>query len=335
MNNTLSIDWSITMCEISVIIPVYNVEPYLERCLNSVLGQTFTDFEVILIDDGSTDNSGLICDKYVEKHSFIKVLHIENSGPAKARRIGVDNSNGKYIMFMDSDDYIAVDMLQELYSSSRDADIVCSNCYRVIGDKLELQPFYKQDFICFSSPHEILYEFFTKRYINGAVWGKIIKRELLYNIDFCERAIIGEDINIMLQLYEKSKEVRCISRPLYFYVQNLDGISHSGYTGKHCGGLECYIKTRKGIVTKYPGLRIEATGYFLEYEMAAITAMCRNKTYNTLVIEKLQKDLKENMWQLLRNKYSAIYMKICALMIVICPNVFIIIFRIIHVITGR
>ena len=323
------------MCEISVIIPVYNVELYLERCLNSVLGQTYTDFEVILIDDGSTDNSGSICDEYAKKHNFIKVLHIGNGGPARARRIGVDNSNGKYIMFMDSDDYIAVDMLEELYSSSKEADIGCSNCYRVRGNKLELQPFYEQDSISYSSTFEILYEFFSKRYLNGAVWGKIIKRELLDSIDFCEKAIIGEDINVMLQLYEKANEVRCISKPLYYYVQNLEGISHSGYTEKHCAGLEYYISTRNRIIKKHPKLKIEATGFFLEYEMATITAMCRNKTYDTLVINMLQKDLKENIWQLLRNKYTAVYMKICALIIVMCPHVFIYMFRIIHVITGR
>lgn len=323
------------MCEVSVIIPVYNVEEYLERCINSVLEQTYTDYEVILINDGSTDNSGLICDEYAKKHSYIKVLHIENGGPARARRIGVDNSNGKYIMFMDSDDYIAVDMLQELYSSSSDADIVCSNCYRVIGDKLELQPFYEQDSISYSSTFEILYEFFSKRYLNGAVWGKIIKRELLDSIDFCEKAIIGEDINVMLQLYEKANEIRCISKPLYYYVQNLEGISHSGYTEKHRAGLEYYIMTRNGIIKKYPKLKTEATGYFLEYEMATITAMCRNGCYDALVIERLQKDLKENMWLMMKNKYTAIYLKISALMIVTNYKLFCFIFSRIRKLVGK
>lgn len=320
---------------ISVVIPVYNNEKYIIRCLESILQQIFNDYEVIIIDDGSTDKSGEICDGYAKKYSFIKVIHIKNGGPARARRIGVEHSNGQYIMFMDSDDYIAVDMMQRLYSCSQGADIVCSNFYRVIGKKVEVQSSYKKDYVYYSSAYEILYDFFTKRYLNGAVWGKIIKRELLDNIDFCEKAIIGEDINVMLQLYEKANEVRYISTPLYYYVQNLEGISHSGYTEKHRVGLEYYIMTRKGIIHKYPKLKTEATGFFVEYEMATITAMCRNEIYDTSVIKMLQKDLKENLLLLLKNKYTALYMKICAIIIVINYNLFCCIFSKIRKKVGR
>ena len=96
------------MIKISVIVPVYNVEKYLPRCIDSILNQTFTDFELILVDDGSTDNSGQICDTYAEKDSRVKVVHKKNGGVSKARNVGLDNVLGKYITFCDSDNSIPI-----------------------------------------------------------------------------------------------------------------------------------------------------------------------------------------------------------------------------------
>ena len=323
------------MCKISVIIPVYNTEQYLERCINSVLEQSFNDYEVILVDDESTDGSGLICDMYEKKYSCVKTIHTNNGGPARARKIGFENSNGQYIMFMDSDDYVSTDIMKEMHESVGEADIVCSNFFKVKNGNIEKQPFYKQNEVLFETTHDILYEFFTKRYINGALWAKLIKRELFDNLDFCEEAIIGEDINMMLQLYEKANEIKCLSKPLYFYFHNDEGISHSGYTDKHRFGLEYYIKFRKEIVNKYPELSVVATGYFAEYEMAALTAMCRNDIYDPLVIKMLQNDLKDNLWNILINRYTALYFKMSAVIIIINSRLFCNIFSRIRKVVGR
>ena len=94
------------MPEISIIVPVYNTEKYLHRCIDSILAQTFTDFELILVDDGSSDNSPKICDEYAEKDKRVRVIHQENGGVSRARNIGIDNSCGTYLMFCDSDDYV-------------------------------------------------------------------------------------------------------------------------------------------------------------------------------------------------------------------------------------
>ncbi|MDT6814838.1 glycosyltransferase, partial [Enterococcus faecium] len=97
------------MCEISIIVPVYKVEKYLRKCVDSILAQTFTDFEVILVDDGSPDNSGKICDEYAEKDNRVRVIHKENGGLSSARNAGIDVARGKYLGFVDSDDYIDED----------------------------------------------------------------------------------------------------------------------------------------------------------------------------------------------------------------------------------
>ena len=92
--------------QISIVVPVYNVEKYLERCIDSILAQTFTDFELLLINDGSKDSSGLICDKYTEKDSRIRVFHKENEGVSRARNLGISNARGRWLCFIDSDDWV-------------------------------------------------------------------------------------------------------------------------------------------------------------------------------------------------------------------------------------
>lgn len=106
------------MVKISIIVPVYNSSRYLEKCFDSIRDQTYTDFEVIVINDGSTDCSGEICDKYAELDNRFKIIHKENGGVSKARNIGIDNANGEYITFIDSDDWIDVDYLQEFIETA-------------------------------------------------------------------------------------------------------------------------------------------------------------------------------------------------------------------------
>lgn len=127
------------MCEISIIVPVYKVEPYLRKCVDSILAQTFTNFEVILVDDGSPDNSGKICDEYAIKDSRVRVIHKENGGLSSARNAGIDIARGKYLGFVDSDDYIAEDMYEVLYENLKfyDADISSVEIIPFRDDKYE------------------------------------------------------------------------------------------------------------------------------------------------------------------------------------------------------
>ena len=115
---------------ISVIVPVYKVEQFIHRCVDSILNQTYTNLEIILVDDGSPDRCGEICDEYAEKDSRIRVIHQKNGGPSAARNAGLDICTGEYIAFVDSDDYIEPDMLQQLLSGIGSADF----CHRLSND---------------------------------------------------------------------------------------------------------------------------------------------------------------------------------------------------------
>ena len=124
------------MPQISVIVPVYSAEKYLHRCVDSILAQTFTDFELILVDDGSPDNCGAICDEYARKDSRVHVIHQENQGQAAARNYGIEAATGEWVCFIDSDDEVHAQMLELLYHAITDGHIGISMCSAAEGDSL-------------------------------------------------------------------------------------------------------------------------------------------------------------------------------------------------------
>lgn len=326
------------MCEISVIVPVYNVEKYLGRCIDSILDQTFTDYEIVLVDDGTKDNSGLICDRYAEKYQCIRVIHQENKGLALARKTGIENAVGKYILFVDSDDWIHKNMLEEMYCTmvENQAELVCCQYTRVNeeGKRMVDVRMDAHQIICNNSL-ESAYQMFVTRYLSSAAWGKMIYAPLLKKVDFKGNLAIGEEHDMVTQLLTVAKRVIVISEGYYYYYWRTDSISHSGYNEKYYNSFKNYLYIRDKAVIDYNEIKSSINAYFAEYEMAVITAMCRNKTYDWNVIRELQKDLKGNIKDIFHNSSTPLYLKICVLMIIMCPHMFIWIFRQIHNMTGR
>ena len=158
--------------KISIIVPIYNVEKFLPRCLDSLLAQTFPDFELLLIDDGSKDRSGDICDKYALKDQRIRVFHKENGGVASARQLGVDEARGEYSIHADGDDWVEPDMLQCFYDKAKEtnADIVIADYYLQINN----QQIYKLQKMKSNNPIEVLKDILEDR-VFGALWHKLIK----------------------------------------------------------------------------------------------------------------------------------------------------------------
>lgn len=326
------------MCEISVIVPVYNVEKYLERCLESILEQTFVDYEIVLVEDGTEDNSGLICDRYAEKYSCIRVIHQKNKGLALARKVGVENAVGKYILFVDSDDWIHKDMLKETYRimEENESEIVCCQYTRVNEKgKQTIDTQMKEQQITCQSSLESAYQMFVTRYLNSAAWGKLIYAPLLKKIDFKDNLAVGEEHDMVTQLLAIARRVSIIAGKYYYYYWRTDSISHAGYNEKYYNSFKNYLRIRDKAIIDYAELKSSINAYFAEYEMSVVTAMCRNRTYDWNVIRELQEDLRGNIGDIFNNSNTYLYLKVCALMIIICPQFFVIAFRIIHAITGR
>ena len=220
------------MPQISVIVPVYNVEKYLPRCIDSILAQTFTDFELILVDDGSPDRCGEICDEYAARDSRIKVFHQINRGQAAARNTGVRQSVGEWICFTDSDDMIHPQLLQTLYDSVCRYQVLIASC--LFCEETETP----ESFFTPRSPK------FSVLTINestlaalmeeGHYWvacGKLIHRSIVENLPF-EEGRVYEDNAIVCQWLYQAGQIATTSEALYFYFINPSGTTKSGFSLK-------------------------------------------------------------------------------------------------------
>ena len=209
---------------ISVIIPVYNVEKYIEKCLDSVITQSYTNLEIILVDDGSTDRSGEICDQYALKDNRVKVIHAENAGLGEARNRGIRLSTGEYISFVDSDDWIERDFYKELIEAAMKAGSEVSICgyYECRENTKSPKVLYEESFT--KSGKDILYYTMvagSRYWFNISVWNKLYKRNLLSDLWFKSR--VYEDIMYNAESLYKSKKIAYVNKCLYNYRLNRKG----------------------------------------------------------------------------------------------------------------
>lgn len=208
--------------KVSVIIPVFRTEKYLKKCIDSVLSQTYGNLEIVLVDDGSDDNSPSICDKYAERDERILVIHKENGGLSSARNAGLLKATGDYIAFADSDDYIDRDMYENLVENIEDSDILICGYYSVKGDSIKKQPGFSERTVL--SKDEALKELFKDEKIKNHVWNKLFRKELFENIEFPEGKTF-EDILTTYKLFEKAEKITFVPYFGYYYVDREDAIS--------------------------------------------------------------------------------------------------------------
>lgn len=219
--------------KVSIVVPVYNIEKYLRRCINSIVSQTYKNLEIILIDDGSKDASGIICDEYAKKDFRVKVFHIKNSGSAEARNYGINQANGKYLMFVDSDDYLELNGVAELVKIAEkyQIDMLCGK-YKTVdinGNdlKLPMRSFLcckentnvlnGEDYLVINSIETVLWRYFySLQYIKD---NKL--RLMTFNGNGCY-----EDNDFVIKAIHKCKRIKYCNVAFYNYVQRNDSQSH-------------------------------------------------------------------------------------------------------------
>lgn len=209
------------MPKISIIVPVYNTEKYISRCIESILKQTFKDFELILINDGSKDRSAEICNFYSKKDSRVRVFHNDNRGVSYSRNYGISMSNGKYIMFCDSDDYVAKDWCEELYKTIlKYPNSWISCCAYTINNeskKMEgIENFTEKITYLDKSDYWIS----VRRGTSGACWNKIFRKDLIdkFNIKFNENHELGEDVEFTIDYLKECDSIVLVNKYLYYYI---------------------------------------------------------------------------------------------------------------------
>lgn len=211
--------------KISIIVPIYKVEQYLPRCIDSILAQTFTDFELLLIDDGSPDNSGKICDEYAKKDRRVRVFHKENGGVSSARNLGLDNSKGKWIVFGDADDWFTEYALEILINKSTEADTVLGNSFQFYNDKYTPVLCYNQG----------IFDNVISKVFHFALWGYLLSSATIksHHIRFVEGLAFSEDKVFLLEYCLYCKKMVFINEIVYVYrINNNSACRNSNYYHK-------------------------------------------------------------------------------------------------------
>lgn len=233
--------------KVSVIIPVYNVEKYINRCIESVIKQTYTNLEILLIDDGSKDSSSTLCDFWEDKDNRIRVIHKTNGGLSSARNKGLDYATGEYICFVDSDDYISKKMIEIMHRAAIEEDVQVVTCGRIRVKKEEQILLYTLPEQRKMSGKEAIKELLVGGCIEEAAWDKLYSRKIFMNRRF-PMGEINEDIVQTIDILGECEKIVHVGEPLYYYCENQGSITKSAYSKtkmvavKHLEMIESYLK---------------------------------------------------------------------------------------------
>lgn len=288
---------------ISVIIPIYNVELYLNKCIESVLNQTYTNLEVILVNDGSTDRSGEICDSYCKIDKRVKVIHQKNGGPALARNRGLRIAKGEYIGFIDSDDYMAEDMYETLLSCMQDdVDITC--CGRIcVFPKGRREIYYLSKKKKYTQ-EEALSEVLLVRKISSSVCTKLFRRELFEDILFP----VGrgsEDVPVIYNLTKKARNITHVGKAKYFNCYREDSRSNKEFYFRKIDYLLFKRDMCIDIKSVYPELSPQAEAGYIQAAIYIVGNIreCQNRDKYEYVEKRVKRLLRNMSLRGLRNPY--------------------------------
>ncbi|MBQ8894622.1 MAG: glycosyltransferase [Clostridia bacterium] len=255
------------MRKISVIVPIYNMDKYLSRCIDSILAQTYANLQIILVNDGSTDSSPQLCDQYADEDDRIVVVHKSNGGLSSARNAGIDVAIGDYVGFVDSDDYIAPDMYEQLIQRMGSSDAEISNVMYVRVDEKAVEspskvPHFRDEEI--SSPD------FAKELMlhlgDVSVCTKLFSRALFKDVRFCENKL-NEDLLFILELLSKIKVIHFVGKVGYYYFSRSGSISN-GYGKAVEDMVENSVVAMELVKGQFPHLAEAAERFALYQHMA-------------------------------------------------------------------
>ncbi len=299
---------------ISIIIPVYNMEKYLKRCVDSVLDQTYKNIEIILVDDGSSDLSPKICDEYEKKDNRVKVIHKKNGGLSAARNSGIKVASGEYIGFIDSDDFIDSDMYEMLYNGMKKGDCSISNVnFRYYYDDGTTKKYFEEyENGCVYKYEQFLKDMLT-RSCNISVCSKLFKKEIFEQVFFDENKL-NEDFLFMLDLVKKKINIYSLNKTKYNYCVRKGSISRTSFSNALIDSVDNSLYALEYVREDYPHLE-EAALYLCFYQRMSYLLTIPfekmnsgNKHYSQVI-----RFIRENRFNILKNKYLSDKMKLSLL----------------------
>lgn len=293
---------------ISIIVPVYKVEKYLDKCIKSIVSQTYSNLEIILVDDGSPDKSGLICDKWEMLDSRIKVLHQKNAGAGAARNTALKLAQGEFISFVDSDDYLSVNMFEHLLDYfEEDIDIVECEFISVEEDgELFINEENAQARV-FSS-EEAMREHIADHYFRQLIWNKLYRRSCIKNVYFPEGKKIDDEF-WMYKVLGRAKQLVHCNEKLYAYRQQDNSVMHMLKPENRIQAIEAKVYRHQYIKEKFPSLILMSYNCLVMSCIYQVQKVYRTGTKDDVrkVLEYCQKVLRENI--LKKGKFRGIHEK--------------------------
>ena len=316
--------------KVSIIIPVYKVEKFLTRCLDSVLGQTLKEIEVILVDDGSPDNCGRICDEYAAKDKRVIVIHKKNAGVSAARNSGLEVASGEFVGFVDSDDYVAATMFEDMYRQAVLADAEMAMCQFVITDGVTDELVHRSsgdDFEVLKFDNkkafEIIADFSCP--VQVMVWNKLFKKELIQNLCFDTNKRMAEDLEFLMRALFKSKTVVYVPYALYAYYAQREGAAtfHADHS------IAWYLEQNSNITSimdevaqNCASVKKLAIGYkCVNGGLSIANAMVRAGKLDLEAVKLVKNDLKNNIWKIMMSEIHAVK-KIQMLLFMVSPALY-------------
>ena len=311
------------MPEISVIVPVYKAEQYLKRCVKSILEQTYQDFELILVDDGSPDNSPSLCDEWAKNDNRIHVIHKENGGASSARNAGLKEATGNWVTFADSDDWLDKTALKTLYDLAKKYNVpMVIGGMRVVQEYTDTKTTAKQDAVVLSRT-DLMSRFFR---LNGEpdthrVWGMIVQRNILDGYTFIEGKM-NEDVEACYYLARKCEAAVYTDAPLYNYFKNVEGVTNSGFNKKKLDLLDIWDVVQKQVEQYTPEYSYACMMNCKRARFTLLTQMYLNgyDHRDPFMIEtkkKLKNEVRGAFWKLLRWKMPVSRKLLLILLVVI------------------
>lgn len=288
---------------ISIIVPVYNVEEYITKCLDSICEQTYKNIEIILVDDGSTDKSGSICDEYSNRDKRIKVIHKDNTGVSDSRNKGLDIANGDFIGFVDSDDWIDCDMYRILYEAlkANQADISICGYAEMRNNELK-HSFYTDTSIIYNNMQAIE-ELVKENSFGDYLWNKLFYKKLFDTIEFPLGRTM-EDKATMYKIFDQCNSIVYLSDILYYYRKNQDGICSNITLTNRYGNYKAESERYIYLSNKYPGIESLLITKFINSSLMFCRMACydvKNKlirselsVIRTLYIKNIKKIVKSD-----------------------------------------
>lgn len=307
--------------KISVIIPVYNVEKYLIECLDSVMAQSYKDYEVILVDDGSVDSSGKICDKYSLKYENVKVVHKENAGLSSARNIGLNIAQGEYVLFVDSDDIVSPMTLNILSQYGNKFDIISFGISTFFDKKdKKYKPYMQHKQTIYTS--ELYLRQILLHKADTAVCSKLYKRSILSNIQFVEGKINEDFLFNVDVLKQKDLKIYCISDILYYYRLRVGSITQKVHSDRFQFVTNA-IAVRRNLKTFMSSDIEKEANVHLFSEIINFSVFL----WRTNSINRFQKEydfciryLNRYSWSILASKHLPLKDKIKLCLLLVCPT---------------